>query len=346
MPFYYDFENPPEGLNVGRTAANLIDLRAQLDAIPAKTAYERLLVASWNIKMFGAVQRNEESYYYIAEILSRFDVIAIQEVRNNLKDLEKVCGLLGPWWKYVVTDVTEGGAGNDERLAFLYDTRKLLFSGLAGELVLEPVKDQQGNPVPVSQFARTPFVVGFKSAWFDFMMSTVHLYWGGEVRAQPVRVDEARQLAQFLADRATDRGAWARNMILLGDFNIFDEQSPTFQALVDAGFTIPHQRAQLPPTNVGQDARFYDQIAYLFADARRLRPVDMGVVDFFESVYSNAKFSDYQAELRTSTGSVPSNPDAYYRNTWRRNQMSDHLVLWLELKIDFAAPYLSGLANA
>ena len=135
-------------------------------------------------------------------------------------------------------------------------------------------------------------------------------------------------------------------MILLGDFNIFDDQSPAFQALVDAGFAVPHQRAQLPPTNVGQDARFYDQIAYLFADAQRLLPVDMGVVDFFESVYSIAKFPDYQAELRTSTGSAPSNPAAYYRNTWRRNQMSDHLVLWLELRIDFAAPYLRSLTNA
>ena len=345
MPFYYDFENPPDGFNVGRTAANLIDLRTQLDAIPDKTAYERLLIASWNIKMFGAARRSEESYWYIAEILSRFDVIAVQEIRGNLDDLEKVRGLLGKWWKYVVTDVTEGDPGNHERLAFLFDSRKLQFSGLAGELVLEAIEDDEGNPVPVRQFARTPFVVGFRSAWFDFMLSTVHLYWGDDVRAHPIRVGEARQLARFLANRVQGTGAWARNLVLLGDFNFFDDQSPAFQALNEAGFTIPHQRADLPKTNVGQDARYYDQIAYLFADARRLQPVNMGVVDFFESVYSDAKFPDYEAELRTSAGNVPANPFSYYRNTWRRNQMSDHLPLWLELRIDFAAPYLRRHAD-
>ncbi len=30
---------------------------------------------------------------------------------------------------------------------------------------------------------------------------------------------------------------------------------------------------------------------------------------------------------------------AYYRNHWRR-QMSDHLTMWLELKIDYGEEYL------
>jgi len=31
---------------------------------------------------------------------------------------------------------------------------------------------------------------------------------------------------------------------------------------------------------------------------------------------------------------------AYYRNHWRRRQMSDHLIMWLELKIDYGEEYL------
>jgi len=31
---------------------------------------------------------------------------------------------------------------------------------------------------------------------------------------------------------------------------------------------------------------------------------------------------------------------AYYRTHWRRRQMSDHLPMWLELKIDYGENYL------
>ena len=33
---------------------------------------------------------------------------------------------------------------------------------------------------------------------------------------------------------------------------------------------------------------------------------------------------------------------AYYRNHWRRQQMSDHLPMWLELKIDYGQDYLKN----
>ncbi|MEZ4849611.1 MAG: hypothetical protein R3B93_13535 [Bacteroidia bacterium] len=41
----------------------------------------------------------------------------------------------------------EGSAGNMERMAFLYDTRKVTFGGLASEIVLPPmkVKDEDGK---------------------------------------------------------------------------------------------------------------------------------------------------------------------------------------------------------
>ena len=33
---------------------------------------------------------------------------------------------------------------------------------------------------------------------------------------------------------------------------------------------------------------------------------------------------------------------AYYRNHWRRQQISDHLPMWLELKIDYGENYLKN----
>jgi endonuclease/exonuclease/phosphatase family metal-dependent hydrolase len=361
MAFYYDFEtytrnHPASGandgpMNVARTAANLIDLRAMLDDpesdnfVPPRATYERLLIATWNIQSFGASQRTGESFWYIAEILSRFDIIAVQEVKRSLAELDQVRALLGPWWKYLVSDATEGEGGNDERLAFLYDTRKLRFGGMAGEMVLEPVISAQGAEIPARQIVRTPYIAGFRSGWFNFMLATVHIIWDEAEADHRPRVDEIRQIAQFLADRLTQSGVWARNLFLLGDFNIFDETGLAVTALTDAGFRIPHGRADLSATNVGQDPRYYDQIAYRFADRPSLAPNRIGVVDFFEAVYSDAKFEAYRDELRTADGAVPANPRSYYRNHWRRRQMSDHLVLWAELPIDFGGAYLSSRAE-
>ena len=71
-----------------RVIDKLITLRAQLDKeIPEKTSFNSLLLATWNIRKFGE-GRMAESYFYIAEIISRFDLVAIQEVMGNRKALE------------------------------------------------------------------------------------------------------------------------------------------------------------------------------------------------------------------------------------------------------------------
>jgi endonuclease/exonuclease/phosphatase family metal-dependent hydrolase len=361
MPFYYDFEqwrrdHPPvtgdrRALNTARAARGLLALRATLDDsghlnhVPAKTTHESLLIATWNIQAFGASRRYEESLFYIAEVLSRFDLIAVQEVKQSLEDLETVRTLLGPWWRYVVSDVTFGDEGNEERLAFLFDARKVKFSGVAGELVLPPVQDSDGNDVPVRQFARTPMLAGFRSGWFDFMLATVHLIWGEEAADHPVRVHEVAQLARHFAARSTARGSWSRNLILLGDFNIFAPRGRAVQALESAGFRIPLGRESLRATNVGLEGRFYDQIAYRFAGRPGVAPLRTGVVDPFDAVFTDAQFELYRDELRTAGGAVPANPHSYYRNHFRRREVSDHLVLWVELPTEFADGYLQAVAR-
>lgn len=349
MPFFYDFDNPSaagETINIKRTSANLRELRQQLDTeIPRRSIFETLLLATWNIQAFGASSRTEESLWYIAEILSRFDLIAVQEVKRDLGELDRVCRLLGPWWRYLVTDSSEGDGGNDERLAFLFDTRKVRFGGMAGEIVLPPVKDKNGNVVKPDQLFRTPYIAGFKTGWFDFMLSTVHIKFGENKRADPGRLTEIQQVAKFLAKRVIQTGTWSRNMILLGDFNIFDAQSPTFKALTDAGFSIPDEIQNLPVTNVGAKPRIYDQIAFLLGGQQNVVPLRAGVFDFFETIYSDTKFAAYEPGLVKADGSKPGNAKSYYRNHWRRRQMSDHLLMWVELPIEFAESYLAKKAG-
>jgi hypothetical protein len=134
MPYYKSIDN--QTVEGRRTAEGLLRLKAALDQIiPAKTLDQTLLLASWNLREFGGTKyggRNQEALLYLAEILSHFDLIAVQEVRDNLDALDSLMIELGSWWRYVVSDVTQGTQGNQERHAFLYDTRKMSFGGLAG----------------------------------------------------------------------------------------------------------------------------------------------------------------------------------------------------------------------
>ena len=71
----------------------------------------KLLLATWNIREFesgkyGARQR--EALYYIAEIVDHFDIVAVQEVRDDLSSLEKVMDILGGAWNILAPMLTEG----------------------------------------------------------------------------------------------------------------------------------------------------------------------------------------------------------------------------------------------
>ena len=368
MPLFYKLDGL--GKDTARVAGRLETLRNALRnhpdgpqrSVPNKNATDTLLLATWNLKEFEGGQndkRTAESYWYIAEIISHFDLIAIQEVGAHLGALNKLQARLGRTWKFVVSDVTEGSAGNQERLAFLFDRRKIRFSGVAGEIVIPPIQDKKGKTIaPANQLARTPNIVGFEAGWFRFMLSTVHIIWGEGVEEHPTRVAEIEALAKFLKDRSEDEAAWSQNLILLGDFNIFsaDPANAAFNAITQNGFQIPQALRNIPPSNVGKKPRFYDQIA-LKVRQNHLAPTGRGgVFDYFNLIY---RIEDYEAYIPAMMGGKAeddsSNPfvydtkgnvrtekqrRAYYRNHWRRRQMSDHLTMWLELKIDYGEEYL------
>lgn len=359
MPYYAGLRDltPVER---ARAIDGLLRLRQQLcdDGVPAKNVDDTLLLATWNIREFDSTKygaRCAECYYYIAEIISHFDLVAVQEVRGDLDALARLLRLLGPWWKFIVTDVTLGTSGNDERLAFLYDSRKVAFDGLAGELVL-PARNQ----TPVLQFARTPFICGFKAGWAHFKLCTVHIYYGKGVAVDERRVAEIRDLAQTLAaiakggaravksavgDRPQTRRLEAENLVLLGDFNIFNRADATFAALTDAGFVVPPELAH-PGTNLGAN-RHYDQIAFMARPGRFGTTGRAGVFDFQKSVFGRDELARYQdlvdPKFFTAKSGTPKKPVTVY-NDWRTHQMSDHLLLWSELRIDFGEAYLKELA--
>jgi len=342
-----------------RTVGGLTRLRAQLDdAIPARTQEDTLLLATWNIREFDSKaygDRTLEPLHYIAEIIARFDLVAVQEVRRDLNALKRLMEILGRHWSYLVTDVTEGQAGNKERMAYVYDTRKVTFGGLASELVLPPFKikgdDGKTTLSPAQQLARTPFVCGFQAGWTKFLLATVHIVFGKAKANDPARVQEIRQLAQFLRSRTLDRSSWSNNLIVLGDFNIFKREDETMGALEEAGFVIPKELHEVPGTNVPKN-KHYDQIAFRVREDRLETTGRAGVFDPFESVYRLDDEQAYAEEIGEpyEVSSKGKRRDAkskarYFKTYWRTHQLSDHLPMWVELKINYTDPYLSRLGE-
>ena len=95
-----------------------------------------------------------------------------------------------PAWRVIASDVTEGSAGNGERLAFLHNADRDQSSGLVGEIVLSPL-----GADPVRQFARTPYFAGFARAGTEFTLASMHVLWG---RNATERLPEATAFAQWM----------------------------------------------------------------------------------------------------------------------------------------------------
>jgi endonuclease/exonuclease/phosphatase family metal-dependent hydrolase len=350
-----------------RAVGNLERLRAQLSAeIPPKDAEDNLLLATWNIRDlgkagggFGYGERLPESYFYIAQILARFDFIAVQEV-NELWAWEEVMDALGPHWGFIASDVTEGVSGNGERLVYLYDKRKVTFRDIAGEIVLQPSTLISENAQGGKQFARTPYIASFQAGWRKFDICSVHIYYGSESGAKlKRRIEEIDGIADLLAERAKAENEAGKTMVLAGDFNVVGLKHKTMDALLGSGFVVP-KKIQEPPG--GQRNNYYDQIAFKTSPDAILFPKgkeeEAGSFRIFQNAFTPAQLGSYskyfksmweelnEKERKTAKakGKAPklTTIEQFYED-WRTWQLSDHQPLWVRLKANDSDEYLKSL---
>lgn len=365
MPYYYKLKrsirnNAERNLLIDK----LMSLRKRLDRhIPSKDADDNLLLATWNIRDFGKKNRRgfgprlPETHFYIAEIISRFDIAAIQEV-NRLEEWENVMDILGPNWDYIATDVTDPAlGGNGERMTFAFDRRKVRFQHIAGEIVLpasmlisKVEAEVEGDELAAGkQFRRTPFVASFQSGWFKFDICTVHIYFGADSGAKlQERIQEIGAIAEYLSNRADIGLEEDRALILLGDFNIVSPEHKTMQSLLKHKFKVP--KALRRKTNVA-GTKYYDQIAF---KTRKdlLEFVDnednAGVFKLFGSCLTANQLEDYK-EAMGKTSALTSNKYngnvTKYYSDWRTYQLSDHNPLWVRLKVNKSEAYLKRLKH-
>jgi exonuclease III len=340
--FVQQYKDPRAKLE--QIVKNILALKSGIrsSGIPLKTVSNTLLLATWNLREFDSNTKKhgprlEESFFYIAEIITAFDIVAIQEIRQDLTPLKKLLRILGPGWDFLVTDVTEGTSGNGERMAFVYDKSKVLFTNIAGEIVLPNSAKKNAE-----QFARTPYLVSFQAGWLKLNLCTVHMYFGSAQKMQR-RVKEIGDIATFFKKRS-DKDK--ENYLLLGDFNIVGRQHETMEALLKGGFKIPDQLQKTKGSNLDK-SKYYDQIVYRDKKGDIKFTKLAGVFDFYQYVFKEGDAAKYKFDYNVlrkfnKKKKVSKLTDKMYKE-WKTFQMSDHLPLWVEFQIDFSEQYLEQL---
>ena len=364
MPRYKDlarYRDAPPGNFPDKAAfiaRRLRALRHDLDrAISDRRGSDTLIVGSWNIRAFeDGASRLDESLHYIAEIVARFDICAIQEVKKDLRGLERLVHLLGPDWDYFVNDMSIHRGGNSERSAIVFNRNRVFFRKRIGELVLHhEALDDGGQP------ARSPFFAAFQAGWFRFTLCTVHIAEGrdGNTAAEnrALRAAEIRAVGRELVTRAEEDG---EVYFLLGDMNIERDDDEIMAALRDTGMTVP----AFGPTNL-TGTRHFDKIAFTVEGdgERKTELLGFGRFDWRDAVFGprqrvpdgdpdgierlgDADLIDhYERQIQDHRAAEKFAPMKKFREDYQQKttyEMSDHLPIWVEVRTDFSDAYLDS----
>ena len=279
--------------------------------VPQSTLDTSLNLCTWNIRHWGQKRRLRFSLYCIAEVFDRFDLIAVTELRRNVSELRYVLDLLGPYWKAVFSDYVADWGGNRERIAFVYDSRTVRFTGLAAESDGPRTKDKAtGQYVPDFNWWRKPYMASFRAGHFDFVLLAVHIQWG----TKGGREAELAELAKWVSEYQKDEYRVDRDVIVLGDFNIPGYDTDLYRAVARYGLRAPQSILQEDlGSNLKRNKR-YDQILYHPKVTHEAFSDRGGIIDFYRG--DHAVFEPY---------SRMSKEEFTY-------QLSDHLPVWVQLR--------------
>jgi endonuclease/exonuclease/phosphatase family metal-dependent hydrolase len=280
---------------------------------------DRLLLATWNIANIGVQQRSEADHELIAEIISWFDLVAVQEANDNLSGIRAVREQLPPRWRM---QFSEAG-GNSERAAFMYDASKVEPLEKTGRLSIPPSElgriKLNGITEQFRGFDRGPYVGTFRAGRFSVELVNVHLFFGsdGERADMERRMLETFAVARWCDRRRTNPNAYLRDIVALGDFNLpeLSDDDPIYKTLTSRGLELPtHKSAVGGSSRDGH--KHYDQVAFFPGETSEFAER----VDVFD--FDNAVFADlFKARsLKQFLSYV-------------RYHLSDHRPLWAQFAI-------------
>lgn len=274
----------------------------------------RLLLATWNIANFDVQEREPEHLQLIAAMVGWFDLVALQEIRDDLSGLLALRERLPEGWALLFSEAS----GNDERQAFAFDTRKARVGEKVGKLTIPPTRLKDAGGPSFRGFDRTPYLASFHAGSLTLLLANVHSFFGGTGKDDiERRASETRAIAWWCDKRSKDPHAYTRDILALGDFNLprAEAGNPIYEELTARGLQLPEYQTKIGTTIAGDS--HYDQVAYVPEHTGRDLTGRGGVFDFdsalFRSLWEKRGERDF---------------DAYTR--WA---ISDHRPLWIELAL-------------
>ena len=104
-------------------------INTELDSNPQKYGFPKriagsALLGSFNVRKLGnASNRDAQTWNFLAKICRQFDLLAVQEIMDDLSGINKLMSLLGPDFGMIISDKTgvfPGDIGLGERLGFIF----------------------------------------------------------------------------------------------------------------------------------------------------------------------------------------------------------------------------------
>lgn len=103
--------------------------------------YGSVVLGSFNIRKLGSPKsRNQRTWEFLAHVCRHFDLLAVQEIQDDLRGLRRLMRLLGPDFGLIVSDATgtfPGGPGLAERLGFIFNWRVVQRTEIATDITYD-----------------------------------------------------------------------------------------------------------------------------------------------------------------------------------------------------------------
>ena len=258
-------------------------------AIPKKGA-GRLLLATWNIANLGVQDRLDDDYRLIAEVVTWFDLVAVQEVNDNLRGIEAIHDRLPKRYQLLFSDAS----GNQERQAFLFDTARVSRLREIGRLSIPPSATKQ-----IKLPGHDDAVPGLRPRAVPRQLRERRVPLPARERPPLLRLAEEaadieRRVARDLRGRVVGRTSGAatrtptsrtRSRSATSTCRRRIKGDPIYDALTYRGLEIPAHTSQIGSA-IASDSH-YDQIAFFPGAAKDRFTGQMNVFDF-----DNALFAD------------------------------------------------------
>jgi len=234
-------------------------------------------IASYNTLHLGWSDKKE--YKEIAEFLSFFDLIALQEVMNErgVKQLTEALEDTGSEWEYLISPYSVGSGEYREYYAFIWKKDRVK--------LIEKEGFYRGSKS--SLFERPPYGATFKIGEFDFTLVNCHNIFGDSIsqrRAEAIMMGDVYTYFQDLSEKEQD-------ILIGGDFNLpaYDEAFvPLLKNTDQIYYAVnPKNKTTIGKTSLSSS---YDNIFYPYKYTSEYTG-NSGIIDFTNGDYKRVRKS-------------------------------------------------------